>query len=172
MKGIQTDVNIRNRRSCRRFSTAKIGPKIIKLILMAGTQAPSGKNSQPWKFAVIHSNKELLKRLSGLTVYNGFVSQADCLIAVYLDKPQSYHYIKDIQAIGACIENMLLQATALGIGSCWIGEILNRTDEVNRLLKIDPEKYELMAVIALGYSDDKTPQPIKKTLDDVILFFD
>ena len=44
---------------------------------------------------------------------------------------------------------MLLQAAALGIGSCWIGEILNRADGVNSLLEIDAEKYELMAVIAL-----------------------
>ena len=159
------------RRSCRKFSDAPISKRDVRTILTAGALAPSGKNGQPWKFIVIHNNKELLKQLSALTIYDRFVSQADCLIAVYLDKSQSYHYIKDVQAIGACIENMLLQAAALGVGNCWIGEILNRATKINALLGVG-ENLELMAILALGVSDDNTPQPKKKDLDDLILSFD
>ena len=164
----QIEPFVLKRRSSRNFNAASICRETIETILTAGTLAPSGKNSQPWKFAVIHNDKELLKKISALTVYNGFVSKADCLVAIYLDKAQSYHYIKDIQAIGACIENMLLQATALGIGSYWIGEILNRAAEVNALLDTD-NNLELMAVVAFGVSDEKTPQPKKKGLDECLL---
>ena len=162
------DKNIRERRSVRNFTKQYIESDLIKQIVIAGISAPSGKNGQPWRFIIIHKNKELLSQLSALTVYNRYVSKADCLIAVYLDKSQSYDYIKDVQAIGACIENMLLQATALGIGSCWIGEILNKAAEVNSLLGAN-NNLELMAVVALGYMDDKTPQPKKKGLDECLL---
>lgn len=105
-----------------------------------------------------------------MTIYNSFVSKADCLIVVFLDKAQSYHYVKDVQAIGACIQNMLLQATALGIGSCWIGEILNRAEDVNSLTGVS-DNMELMAVIALGYSSDNIEQPIKKPLNDLLIMY-
>ena len=162
---------IQARRSCRGFKAEQLLEEYIRLILEAGTKAPSGKNGQPWRFIVIHKDKELLKKLSALTAYNSFVSQADCLIVVYLDKTQSYDYIKDVQAIGACIENMLLQAAALGIGSCWIGEILNKAKEANTLLEINTERYEFMAVVAFGYPNDRTMQPRKKTLEDCFISY-
>jgi len=58
--------------------------------------------------------------------------------------------VKDLQAIGACMQNMLLAAHSLGLGASWQGEILNRADEVEELLGV-PSYYELMAVLTLGY---------------------
>ncbi len=78
---------------------------------------------------------------------------AKVAIAVFLDKDSSYDYTKDVLGIGACIENMILQAWSLGIGSCWLGEILKNKDKVAELLKA-PESYELMCVLALGYPDE------------------
>ena len=161
---------IQARRSCRSFKIEQLLAEYIRVILEAGIKAPSGKNGQPWQFVIVQQDKELLKKLSALTV-NNFVSKADCLIAVYLDKAQSYDYIKNVQAIGACIENMLLQATALGIGSCWIGEILNKAGEVNQLLGINTERYEFMAVIAIGYANDRTMQPKKKELNECVISY-
>ena len=70
-------------------------------------------------------------------------------------------------AIGACIQNMLLMAEELGLGACWLGEILNRKEEVNKFLNIS-ERYELMAVIALGYSDEH-PSSKRKPLGELII---
>lgn len=139
---------IRLRRSVRRYDAEPIEKQKIEEILLAGTFAPSGKNGQPWRFAVVQNDKKLLHKIAECTVYK-FVSTADCLICVFMDKSESYHYIKDCQAIGASIQNMLLTAEELNLGACWIGEILNRDAEVKKLLNLD-NRYDLMAVIALG----------------------
>jgi nitroreductase len=67
-----------------------------------------------------------------------------------LDKRRSYSREKDIMAIGACIQNMLLAAYELGLGSCWLGEILNRRKDAERYLRT-PKNLELISVITIGF---------------------
>jgi nitroreductase len=62
--------------------------------------------------------------------------------------------IAEIGSIGACIENMLLTATSLGLGSLWIGDVRNTDRAIEKYLKI---KYDLIAGIALGYHNYKLP---------------
>lgn len=147
---------IERRHSVRNYIAEPIESEKIKEILQSGIYAPSGKNGQPWRFAVVQDNKELLRKIADCTIYKSFVSQADCLIIVFMDKTESYHYIKDCQAIGACIQNMLLAATELNLGACWIGEILNRDAAVKKLLRID-NRYDLMAVVAIGQKSEAAP---------------
>ena len=159
---------IKTRKSVRAFLNKPVEKEKILSVLNAGIKAPSGKNGQPWKFVVIQDNKMLLKQISKLTIYDKFVKTSDCLILVLLDKKQSYNYIKDVQAVGACIQNMLLAVTDIGLGACWIGEILNRDLYVRDILKLD-NSMDLMAVIAIGYPEGDTKQPQKKELKDCII---
>jgi nitroreductase len=153
---------IKNRRSVRKYTGDEIPEQAISLILEAGRWAPSGLNNQPWKFAVI-KNGELKDGLSGFTSYGGIITKCNACIAVFYDTLEGYNRDKDVMSIGACIQNMLLAASSLGIGSVWLGEILNRKSEVNSLLGIDP-RYELMAVIALGYPDESPKSSRKEIL--------
>ena len=75
------------------------------------------------------------------------------LICVFLDRQACYDVRKDHQSAGACIQNMLLAAHALGLGAVWLGEIINQEDDVAAVLGVDGERYELQAVIALGHPD-------------------
>ncbi len=125
----------------------------IRKILDAGRWAPSGLNNQPWRFVIVR-NKAQKERLSSLTKYSYIIKRSDCLILVFLDKEESYHLLKDVLAIGACIENMLLCALELKVASCWLGEILNRKKEVNNSIGLN-SRYNLMAAIAIGYSVNK-----------------
>lgn len=159
---------IENRRSVRKYSEATVSKCFIESILKAGLAAPSGKNGQPWKFVVVQENRELLKDLAKLTVYESFVKEADCLIIVFLDKTVSYNYLKDVQAIGACIQNMLLKITDLKLGACWIGEILNRDTFVKSLLQLD-NSLDLMAVISVGYPNDLISYKQKKSLSECVI---
>lgn len=161
---------IENRRSVRQYKQQKIEREKIEKILQAGICAPSGKNGQPWRFYVIREDKETLRKIAKLSGRSVFVAQADCVILVYLDKDSSYNYVKDAEAIGACIENMLLAAEAFGLGACWVGETVNRAAEVNELLQLE-SRYEFMALISLGYPLQKnTPcRTARKRLQDVIL---
>ncbi len=159
---------IEKRKSIRKFNGRKVSGDELSVILKAGSLAPSGKNGQPWRFITIQKDKTLLNSIADLTVYRDFVKTADCLICVFLDKTQSYNYIKDVQAIGACIQNMLLTITDIGLGACWIGEILNRDTFVRRLLELD-NSLDLMAVLAIGGTDGRAYQPSKRMPDTNVL---
>lgn len=159
---------IRERKSIRCFQRQEISARDLEAVLNLGILAPSGKNGQPWKFLIVQRDKALLERIAELTIYQKFVRRADCLILVFLDKAQSYHYVKDVQAIGACIQNMLLALTDLGLGGCWIGEILNRDLNVKALLGIGRE-LDLMGMIAAGFPADGAQSPPKKTLRECLL---
>jgi len=157
---------IRRRRSIRSFSNKNVLRRNIEKILDAGRWSPSGLNNQPWRFVIV-KDKSLKARVSSLTKYSSIIKKANVVILVFLDKRNSYNRLKDAEAIGACIQNMLLRATELGICSCWVGEILNQKAKVNKLLNIKP-RYELMAAVALGYSDKKS-QSRRVGLDKLIL---
>ena len=80
-----------------------------------------------------------------------------------------FAYPKDVQSCGAVIQNVLLASHALGVESCWIGEILINSDKVLDALELDGHRYELMAVITLGYSKLNTSRVIKKDRENFIL---
>ena len=157
---------IKRRRSVRSFLDNPIEGKKINKILDAGRWAPSGLNNQPWRFVVIR-DKIVKDKISHFTEYSYIIKRANCLILVFLDRKNSYNLIKDIQAIGACIENIILCALDLGISSCWMGEILNQKTKVNKLLEIK-SRYDLMVAIALGYSK-KRSKSNRTSLDKLIL---
>ncbi len=160
---------IRTRRSVRSFAGTEVSDETVEKVLEAGRWAPSGMNNQPWRFAVIR-DRDLKDRVSRLTRYRGIVQGADTLIAVFMDAKAGYHRTKDIQAIGACIQNMLLAIHGLGLGGVWLGEILRSGGELRALLGA-PVDYELMAVIALGYPADKSLQrPERKDLASLVFF--
>ena len=158
---------IKNRRSIRRFTPEDIDDQVIDQIIEMGTWAPSGLNNQPWKFVVV-KDRELLNKLSQLTHYSYIIKNAPVCIVVFLDNNSSYHREKDIQAIGACLQNMLLTIHHLGLGGVWLGEILKNRKEVEKLLEV-PEGVELMAVVALGHPAEKPGKGTRKPLDQVIL---
>jgi len=159
--------SIKNRRSIRRFKAQEVDGKLVKEIIEAGTWAPSGLNNQPWKFVIIRS-PAIKDQLAVLTRYGKIIQQAPLCIAVFLDTAATYDRTKDIQAIGACIQNMLLAIHALGLGGVWLGEILKNSEKVRHLLGIS-SALELMAVIALGYPDEQTVASPRKKLDEVIV---
>lgn len=153
---------IRSRRSIRRFEPRPVPDELIKEVLEAGIWAPSGMNNQPWRFVVI-KDPRVREELSTLTHYSSIVKGAPVLIALFLDHRSSYDYVKDVQACGACLQNMLLAAHALGLGAVWIGEILKAKDRVREALGA-PEDCELMALLALGYPAE-SPRGVRRPLD-------
>ena len=144
---------IHKRRSVREFEAKDVPDEIIEKIIEAGTWAPSGLNNQPWRFMVVkdEGGKEGLAKL---THYGHIIKGAPACICVFMDMEASYDRTKDVMAIGACNQNILLAAHSLGLGSVWLGEILKRKEEAGEFLHA-PESYELMAVLAIGYPTPK-----------------
>ena len=158
---------IKTRRSIRKFTHVDVDDKTVDLIIEMGTWAPSGLNNQPWKFVVLRDQR-LRDEVSAKTRYSRIIQGAPVCIAVFLDNSQSYDRVKDIQAMGACIQNMLLTIHDLGLGGVWLGEILKNRASVEEILKV-PEGCELMAVVALGHTEEKMGTGSRKPLDEVIL---
>ena len=159
---------IYSRRSVRHFTEEPVDRAHIMEILKAGSWAPSGLNNQPWRFAVV-KDRGLKKEFEALTKYSRVIRAADCLIPVFVDKISMYHPVKDHQAVGACIENMLLAAHSLGLGAVWLGEILKSADQVRQLLEL-PETLELMAVVALGHPARKDQKSTRKPIEELVVF--
>ena len=139
---------IYKRRSVRQFLPDPVALDDLKEIVRAGIWAPSGLNNQPWRFVLIQ-DQQTRRQLAEQTSYRQVVLAAPALIAVFLDRGAMYDQVKDQQAAGACIQNMLLAVEALGLGAVWLGQILKNKDQVNNILEL-PVDLDLMAVLALG----------------------
>ena len=166
---------IKSRKSIRTFIYEKIDNATIKSILECGQWAPSGNNTQPWKVCVV-THPTVKRMLAELSKYTSIIENSYVNFVIFLDHEKGYDRVKDIQAIGAFIENILLAIHAKGLGGAWIGEILQKKEEVNEIFKFSKEKFELMALIAVGVIDkpmmsQKSKERERIALDDFIEFY-
>jgi len=157
---------IRERRSVRKFTDEAVSEEHLLTILEAGRWAPSGLNNQPWRFVVIEQ-EAIRKSVAEKTKYRKVLEAAPLQVAVFLDGEASYNRDKDLQGVGACLQNMQLAAHSLGLGTVWMGEILNRREEVEALLAV-PESFELMAVLAVGHPAGTVKDSSRKPLSELV----
>ena len=144
-----------DRRSIRKYTDEPVSREDLTAILEAGRWAPSGLNNQPWRFLVITSDDPRHEKLAECTKYAHIVRKSAACIAVMLEREAMYSEMKDHQGAGACIQNMLLAAHTLGIGSVWLGQIVNDQAASLGALGLSEDQYELQAVIALGHPAQK-----------------
>ena len=157
---------VKDRRSVREFTNEDVSDSDVDRILEAGRWAPSGLNNQPWRFKVVRDVK-LKENLAGCTHYCKTILNAPVCITVFLDNNESYDRAKDLQAVGACIQNMLLVIHSMGLGAVWLGEILSKKNQVEKILSV-PENCELMAVLALGQPREKKRTSKRKNIEELM----
>lgn len=158
---------IYERRSVRDFSPMPVDEQQVMEIIRAGSWAPSGLNNQPWRFVVVNDAKAK-EEIAEQTRYHSIIETAPVILAIFLDREAMYHEVKDIQAIGACLQNMLLAAHAQGLGAVWLGEILKNKEKVSEIVSL-PSHLELMAVVAIGHPAQRNQTSERKGLDELIL---
>ena len=124
---------IKSRKSIRNFVYKKIDNQTIKEIVDCGRWAPSGQNSQPWKVQIV-SHPTVKRLIAENSKYGGIIESAFLNFVVFLDLERGYDRVKDILAIGAFIQNVLLAVHAKGLGAVWIGEILKNKEKVSEIL--------------------------------------
>lgn len=164
---------IRSRRSIRNFIYKKIDNDTIKEILDCGRWAPSGQNSQPWKVCIV-AHPTVKRMIAEQSKYGGIIESAYLNFVVFLDLERGYDRVKDILAVGAFIQNMLLAVHAKGLGAVWIGEILKNKEKISEIFKFSPERYELMGVLTVGLIDEsleKKEERKRRSLDEFIDWF-
>lgn len=158
---------IYTRRSVRDFTDDPVAREHVLEMLKAGSWAPSGLNNQPWRFVVVMDRKKRCE-LARLTRYSRILEEAPVAVAVFIDRTAMYHDVKDHQSMGACLENMLLAAHAMGLGAVWLGEILKNADAVRSALEL-PESLELMAVLAVGRPKRTDRMSERKDVEELIV---
>jgi nitroreductase len=143
---------IRARRSIRKFRPKPIPDEKLKMILEAGRLAPSAGNRQPWRFIVVkdpNRKKALAKAADNQT----FIADASVVVVALGDPKVSPRWFSRDPMIA--VEHMVLAATALGYGTCWIGAF--NEEEVKRILEI-PERLKVIVLLPIGFPDE-TPAP-------------
>lgn len=161
---------IYGRRSVRKFNQDKpIEEVLLQDIVKAGVMAPSAKNTQPWKFKIVTKSEDI-ESIARQSLYYRWLRKSSAYIVVFLDKKESFEYLKDVQGIGAAVQTMLLYAHSIGVGTCWVGEIVKKNDEVKEILGICNDNLQLMALIACGTAMDDTPLTYtRKSIQDVLI---
>ncbi len=159
---------IEKRFSCRDFKDERIKRDELNKILEAGRLAPTACNNQPELIYVVESEEglEKLKKASKYTF------NSKTVLVVCYNTNASWHRrydMKDHGNIDASIvaENMVLEATALGIGSCYVCAL--KPDALKEELEI-PEEYEVVCMLPLGYPKELKPHNSRKPLKDIIIY--
>ena len=139
------------RKSVRKYKNEKVPDKVIENLLKAGMQAPSSCNAQPWEFIVV-SKPEDKKAISRMHRFAKPAENASHLIVTLgnLNEAKVIGMIE--QDLGACNENILLQATHEGLGAVWLGfhPIEDRTLKLKEYLGI-PDHCIPFSVICVGW---------------------
>jgi nitroreductase len=150
---------IRNRRTIRHFTDQEVSDEQVDALLEAAMYAPNRLNRQPWHFVVIR-DKKLQKHLADFLGLHPYLEKAPVLIAGAARPTLSTTWLMDLSA---AVENMLIAATALGLGGAWVGEpdsmVWTMAEEVLRdALRIPTELgVRIPALIAVGYPAEERP---------------
>jgi nitroreductase len=158
---------IEDRRSIRKYKSAEVEQDKIDKILESARIAPSAANRQEWKFLVVtngDTRKNLVEACNGQTM----VGEAPVLIAACSTESErimpcgQYAYTVDLSI---ALSFMILQATELGLGTCWLGAYNEKM--VKNILGI-PENIRVVGMITLGYADEKPGPRPRKNIEDVV----
>jgi len=150
---------IRKRRTVRSFTGAAIPRADLETIVDAGRLAASGYNRQPWDFIVV-TDRGMIEQLK---IAAQWMEKAGAIIAVVLD-PATKYWLEDGSA---AVQNMLLAATALGYGSCWLeGYTLPLESQFKALLGV-PDDKRLLTLVPIGVAVE-WPTKEKKPMEQVL----
>ena len=152
--------NMLTRRSVRAFADTPVESEKLKTILQAATYAPSGMGKQSWQFTVVQK-KEQIQKLAAVMAEALQKPEYDlyrpaCMILVSGEKENGNH----LADTGCAMENIMLMAHALGLGSCWcaIYPLEQEMAGFKRLFGL-PDQVEAFSLIVLGYPAEEKPRP-------------
>lgn len=178
------------RRSIRSFTGETVSYEDLDAILLAGTLAPSGKNKQPWEFYVVREDRreEMLGVMrqgiekckardmdigssewtaaamekTAVTVFIFYPDESD----PSTEEPKDRYSLNvvDVQSIGAAIQNMLLAAWDLGIGSLWICDVFYAYDELRDWLGA---RGKMIAAVSFGRADESPDARPRKSVEEI-----
>ena len=172
---------IAERRSIRQYQDRDVDDALIREVLEAGRLAPSGSNTQPWRFLVVRDS-EVKKAIAAVDHAQDWMLSAPVFLVCLADytcraegDPDAYDNDDDsadaelkrlIRDGAIAVGYMLLQAQHLGLGACWTGWYEQR--EMREALGL-PARYWVTGVVTLGYADQAPKARPRIALDELIV---
>lgn len=169
---------VKSRRSIRRFRNEEVPNELLKRCVEAARYAPSSCHTQSWRFVVLRGelkDRVVSEVLGGMIVPNRWAKTAPVIVVLAVDMDLVTHFIGarvkgiDYHLLDAGIagEHFVLQAAELGLGTCWIGWF-----DKKKLKKIAgiPRKWDVAAMIAIGYPDEVPKEKHRKALNEILIF--
>jgi len=170
---------INTRRSIRKYKDKPVEEHLIRELIEAAILAPSGSNTQPWHFIIVRDEKVKQEVIAAdhyqqwmfkAPVLIACVSDIECRIkdsqALRVDEKSSEEEVKQIVRDSAvAIENLLLQAEHLGLGTCWTAWFEQK--EMKAALRVPDNKY-VCGVICVGYADEMPSKRSRKAFEDIV----
>jgi nitroreductase len=159
---------IRRRYSCRAYIDKPVEQEKLDQIFEAARLAPSAKNLQDWRFVVVR-DKEKKRQVAESTNHPEVFGKAAVLIAACSN---SNDVMRCGQAVGPinvaiALEHICLQATELGLATCWIGSF--EPEKVRKVLGI-PQEMAIIELMALGYPADKAKKPSREPIEKIMCY--
>ncbi len=184
---VEVDAAIKGRRSIRKYANKPVPIELVREVLEAGTWAPSAKNGQQWRFTVLTGEakeklttlfrgelEEISKKIGMKNMGSSFGScsvmeEAPVLTMVWNANDNRLLEESSLQSVAAAIQNILLRAYSLGLGSLWICDIYYASEALTRQLG---KSWKLVAAVALGWSASLPEPRLKKSVEEVSEFLD
>ncbi len=161
---------IERRRSVRKYRSDPIPEEVFLRVMEAARLAPSGKNSQPWKFIIVR-DPEMRTKLAAASRNQMFIAKAPVTIVACGFPKLSYqkqgNYMTSWAIDVSCaIDHLMLTACEEGLGTCWIGAFEEK--DVKALLGI-PEDVRVLALTPLGFPDETPRTRGRKPLAEIVV---
>jgi nitroreductase len=149
---------IMKRRSIRKFTDQSVPKEVLVQLLQAAMSAPSAVNSQPWQFVVV-DEPEAMQKLRAVLVYGKYNAPAAIIVCgspKTAKNPASTLFW--VQDCSAALENILIAAAGMGLGTVWIGvyPIPTNIAQVRSVAKL-PRSVTPLGVVYIGYSAENIP---------------
>lgn len=164
---------ITSRRSIRSYSPDEIEVEKMEYVLNAFRKAPSAKNIQPWKLIIV-KDKNKRKDLSIACNNQLFLQEAPVIIVACAKEDEAYGvmggYMNSYPIdIAIALEHLILAATEMGLGTCWIGAFKEKL--VKDILGV-PENIRVVAITPIGYPNPRfeTPKRGRKSIAEIVCY--
>lgn len=162
---------IRGRRSVRRYASRPVERELIEKVVDAGRWAPSSGNTQPVEVVAV-TDPEKRRVMAEVSGYARYLKDAPValVVCINLSRARSRYgelgvsYFAPLDAAVA-IQNMMLAAHALGLGTCW--DSVFDKGKVRELVSL-PGDVEPFAIIALGYPSESPSPPHRRPLEEIL----
>jgi len=159
---------LKERRSIRRYKPDPVPDEMLAQLLEAGRWAPSASNRQPWAFIVVRDEavrREVAQHAAYYGIRWAHAEDAPLLIVLCGNARNRIYRQFLHEDIGLAGSQIMLQAKALGLGTCWLGG-LDR-NAIAAVLRV-PDHLEVVGLLTVGFPAKDPDPPPRKSLKEIV----